>query len=300
MDALVRGMSTDDELRVVAAITTAMVQEGCRRRGCTGVEAVILGRALTAGALLSTLTKLSEERLRVDLFGGGRVGHVVIDSLGDGSGRACTTRTLPRPPLIPVPGPGERLSVAPWVGREGALTVTRDIGLENPYQGSVPLVTGEIDEDLEDYLNRSEQLPSALRCAVVLGGDGHVLHAGGVLVQTFPGADAGRIDAVRVNLRGNGLETLLQRDREPEELMGFALLGEPIAGATSAPLRFHCPCTPERAIGVLSSLGAEDLDALAGERPQGTEVRCEFCGQRYDFTATALRELSAQLRATLS
>jgi molecular chaperone Hsp33 len=298
MDALLRAINEPETVRVIAATTTESAREACRRQGATGVTAVVVARAITAGALLATLAKAERERVRVQLSGGGPVGQIMIDAYGDGRVRACVARTLPLTHLanrLMVPdGPDARPSVALAVGARGFAVVTRDLGLASPYQGSVEMQTGEIDEDLEHYLANSEQLPSAMRTAVVLDHDGHILRAAGVLAQSFPGSDPQLIDLVRERL--GGLDALLDAHaRELEDLVGLALGGENFRRMVEHPVQFYCSCGPERALSVLATLGPTDLETLAAEQEQ-TEVRCNFCGQSTSLAAEQVRELAAQLR----
>jgi molecular chaperone Hsp33 len=310
MDALLRAINEPETVRVIATTTTESAREACRRQGATGVTAVVVARAITAGALLATLAKTERERVRVQLSGGGPVGQIMIDAHGDGRVRACVARTLPPAHLanrLMVPDqPGARPSVALAVGARGYAVVTRDLGLASPYQGNVEMQTGEVDEDLEHYLQHSEQLPSAMRTAVVLDHDGHVLRAAGVLAQSFPGSEPELIDLARERL--GGLHALLEaarfralaalggaQGRELDELVGLALGGESFRRMLEHPVRFYCSCGPERALSVLATLGAADLEALADERER-TEVRCNFCGQATTLDAAQVRELAAQLR----
>jgi molecular chaperone Hsp33 len=301
MDALLRAINEPETVRVVSAVTTDSAREACRRQGATGVSAVVVARAITAGALLATLAKAERERVRVQLSGGGPIGQVMIDAHGDGRVRACVARTLPAAHLanrLLVPDrPDERPSVSLAVGARGFAVVTRDLGLAQPYQGNVEMQTGEVDEDLEHYLVHSEQLPSALRTAVVLDGAGHVARAVGVLAQSFPGSEPALIDQVRARLAGRALDAIIE-DREPklDELVGLALGGEAFRRMLEHPVRFHCSCGPARALSVLATLGPSDLEALAAEQEQ-TEVRCNFCGEATKLDAAQVRELAAQLRA---
>lgn len=296
MDTLLRAINEDETIRVVAATTTEAVREACHRQGVKGLGALVLGRALTSGALLATLAKGERERVRVQLGGGGPVGQVIIDAHGDGRVRACLARPELDPALADQLGDGPRPSTVAAIGTSGHVVVIRDLGLARPYQGSVDLSTGEIDEDLEHYLDHSEQLPSALRAEVVLDAHGEVVRAAGVLAQSFPGSDPALIAAVRERLGGSALATLLSaHERELDELVGLALGGEGFQRMLEHPVTFHCPCGPERALGVLSTLGAADLEALAGEQPI-TEVRCNFCGSTTHVSAAEVRELAARLR----
>lgn len=308
MDLLQRAIKTDFSLRVVAAVTTDLVAEACARHALRGVEVVALGRALTAACLLTTLTKQASERLRLEVRSSGPLRGLLVDARGDGSVRGCLQRHLaseeharlsgvdPNATAGTTTAPGAgRIAVAPALGQHGTLIVTRDMNLEERYQGSVDVVSGEIDVDLEHYLNTSEQLPSVLACEVVLDHHGHVQRAAGLLCQTFPGGDTTDLDQLRALLATGSFADLLRQDRSCAELIGFALGGEPFDDMGSSPLQFRCNCGPERARSVVSTLGAEDIEALAQEQQQ-TEVRCEYCGLVYALSADELRALAAEIR----
>lgn len=293
MDRLLRGLDADKAIRVVAAVTTELVREAAHRHGLRGAAAVLLGRGLTAGCLLTTLTKRDDERVRIAMHADGPLGRVLVDAHGDGRVRGCFLSERASKVHVRT-GPG-RASLGALVG-DGQITVTRDLGLENTYQGVVALRSGELDEDLERYLSDSEQLPSVLRCHVTVDPDGEVVRAAGVLAQTFPGSEPERLDRLREALGGEGLADVLRHDRSPAELMGFALGGEELhIMEEPLALRFACECGPQRALAVVSTLGADDIDALADERG-GTDVRCNYCGDSYALTEAELRGLAEQLR----
>jgi molecular chaperone Hsp33 len=246
---------------------------------------------------MATLTKNDEERVRIDIRGNGPIGTILVDSQADGSVRGCLGAKLDDcldPPMV-----AGRQSVKEVVGPSGSVTVTRDVGLEHQYQGSVPMQSGEIDVDLEHYLTHSEQLPSALICEVLLDAGSNVLRSGGVLCQTFPGATTTRLDQIRATFQRGLLRDLLRSERSTEDLMGFGLLGGEYEAVAGTVLRFSCPCGPERAISVVSTLGADEIDSLADE-PGDTEVRCSFCGARYMLAADELHALAARLRGERS
>lgn len=292
MDRLLRGLDADKAIRVVVAVTTDLVREAAQRHGLRGAAAVLLGRGLTAGCLLATLTKRDDERVRIAMHGDGPLGRLLVDARGDGRVRGCFLSE--RAAKVHVwPGPG-RATVGGMVGT-GQITVTRDMGLDNTYQGVVALRSGELDEDLERYLGASEQLPSVLRCHVEVDPDGEVVRAAGVLGQTFPGSEPERLDRLREAVGHEALPSALSHDRSAEELMSLALGGEAFHAMEATLLRFGCECGRQRALAVVSTLGAEDIDALADERG-GTEVRCNYCGDAQGFSEAELRELARQLR----
>jgi molecular chaperone Hsp33 len=295
VDQLQRAIKTDFSLRVIAAVTTGLVAEASARHALRGIEVVALGRALTAACLLTTLTKHESERLRVEFRSSGPLRGLLIDARGDGTVRGCLQRHLASEEHTLLSSGTGRLAVAPALGAHGTLIVTRDVGLEQRYQGSVEVMSGEVDRDLEHYLNTSEQLPSVLACEVVLDHQGNVARAAGLLCQTFPGGDTTELDALRATLASGNLADLLRQDRSTADIIGFALAGEPFDDMGSSPLQFKCNCGPDRARSVVSTLGAEDIEALATEQQQ-TEIRCEYCGLVYVLTAEDLRALAADIR----
>jgi len=295
VDQLRRAIKSDFSLRVIAAVTTDLVVEACSRHALRGVEAVALGRALTAGCLLTTLTKYQGERLRLELRGSGPLRGILVDARADGTIRGCLQRHLTPEEHERLSAGTGRLRVAPALGQRGTLIVTRDLGLEQRYQGAVEVVSGEVDEDLEHYLNTSEQLPSVLACEVVLDHHDRVQRVAGVLAQTFPGGDTSELDGLREVLGAGSLVDLLRQERSCEELIGFALGGEAHEDMGALPLKFLCNCGPERARSVVATLGADDVEALAAEQAQ-TEIRCEYCGSAYALSAAELRELAAEIR----
>ncbi|MBC8069566.1 MAG: Hsp33 family molecular chaperone HslO [Deltaproteobacteria bacterium] len=292
MDGLLRGINAEHTVRVVAAVTTDLVRECCRRHQLRGVEALALGRALCAGCVMVTLTKHEAERVRISLQADGPIGRLLVDATGSGDVRGCLERRLAHPEEVP--SDPARAHIARWVGT-GHLVVTRDLGLEQQYQGVIEARSGEVDRDLERYLEDSEQLPSALGCAIVLDASGEVLRAAAVLCQSFPGAPPSVLEPIREALAGDGLTELLHCDRRPEELMGFAMLGDEFEALGEHPLRFRCTCGPERALAVLTTLGADDLEQLAREEGE-TEVRCSYCNEAYHVGSEQLFALAARMR----
>ncbi len=298
MDELLRGINIGKNTRVVGAVTTELVAEACRRHKLDGLDAVVLGRALTAGCLLATLTKHDDERVRIEIRGQRRVRQLLIDAHSDGKIRGMLTLRpgpVPTPDTDPLP---LRPQVSHLVGG-GQAVVTRDIGLEKEYQGVIGLESGEIDVDLERYLTNSEQLPSVLACEVELDGRGAVVRAAGILCQTFPGAPPAVLEPLRDFVRDGGLADLLRHERTIEEVVGFALLGEAYEPMERRNLQFHCPCGRDRALSVVSTLGAADVEQLASEQDE-TTVTCHYCNDETVLSKADLLELAARMRSEMS
>ncbi len=289
VDHLVRAIDRERHVRVCAAVTTALVADAARRHAATPIVARAVGRALTAGVMLATLTK-GEERVTVQLIGDGPIGSITVDATGNGDVRGYALHPEAGADFGP-----ERL-VADVVGRRGVLNVLRDLGLKELYQGQVALVTGEVDEDIEAYLRTSEQVPSALGCEVLVGSDGAVIAAAGVLVQAMPGGEPDVVRELQHALRTGLLGELLAEGVDSARTIAERAwtLGplEFVGGERS--MRFQCRCSPERIGEMLALLGTVDLDEMIAE-DKPAEVVCNYCSTRYQIHRPELERIRARV-----
>ncbi|MFO7173412.1 MAG: Hsp33 family molecular chaperone HslO [Bacillota bacterium] len=291
-DYLVRALSEDGLIRLLAAVTTETVEEARRRHDTWPVATAALGRALTAAALLGANLK-GRETLALRIAGGGPLGTITAETDGEGNLRGYVHH-----PHVDLPLNAQgKLDVGAAVGRQGQLVVIRDMGLKEPYVGSAPLVSGEIAEDLTRYLWTSEQTPSAVALGVLVAPEGRVQAAGGYLLQLMPATREEHREQLEENIRNLGaVSSAIDAGMSPEEMAARVLAGFAYRILDKQPLRFRCRCSRERVAGVLVSLGAEELRRME-EEDGGAEVTCEFCGERYHFTGAelaALREEAAR------
>ncbi|HXU68887.1 MAG TPA: Hsp33 family molecular chaperone HslO [Polyangia bacterium] len=289
VDHLMRAIDRERHVRVCAAVTTALVAEAARRHEMSPVAARATGRALTAGALLATLTK-GEERATIQITGDGPLGSITVDANGSGDVRGY--------PAHPAAGAdfGPERHVAEVFGRNGVVNVLRDLGLKELYQGQIALVTGEIDEDLEAYLRTSEQVPSALGCEVLIGDDGKVAAACGILVQVMPGGDPDVVREVQHALRTGRLGELLREGVRSARTIAervWTLGPLEFVGGERA-VRFQCRCSPERIGEMLALLGTVDLDEMIAE-DKPAEVVCNYCNTRYQIHRPELERIRARV-----
>jgi molecular chaperone Hsp33 len=292
--------------RLVAALTTPAAHEAARRHQAVGTAALALARGTTSGLLLSTLTK-DDERVTLQVLGNGPLGGLTVDASSSGQVRAYLRNPVVRlPPLRGVVVAGgaagaraaaDRLSVAPGVGQQGVVHVVRDLGLRETFSGETPIVSGEIDEDVEHYLIASEQIESALACDALLDGSngaGEIAIAGGVLVQALPGTGgASVVEAARARLRAGGLSRALAHYPSTAEALARAALGDAapdLQVLDVRPVTFHCPCSRERATASLTLLGGAELGAMILDDGKA-EVICNFCRERYDFSEADLEAI---------
>ena len=281
-DEIVRCMLVDVPVRVVAALTTGVAREAARRHAAGAAAAIALGRGLTAGLLLATLTK-DDEQVTLQVLGDGPLGGITVDASGAGTARAYVRH----PGAGPVAGGLSRASLAAAVGTAGVVSVIRDVGLRENFSGATAIRSGEIDEDVERYLTESEQIESALACDTTVDADARILASAGVLVQALPGSD-GEIDVdLARGMFGDGALARVVAGGLPasgEELIAAVFRGRlgAIRVLDRRPLRFFCPCSRERAGASLAMLGDADLSAMILDEGKA-EVTCDFCRARYEF-----------------
>jgi molecular chaperone Hsp33 len=287
-DHLVRAIDRERHIRVCAAVTTILVADAARRHELSPAASRAVGRALTAGALMATLTK-GEERVTVQLMGDGPIGSITVDANGAGDVRGYALHAQAGADFA-----ADR-HVADVVGRRGVVNVLRDLGLKELYQGQTEMLTGEVDEDIEGYLRTSEQVPSALGCDVLLDSDGRVAAAAGVLVQAMPGGDPDVVREVQHALRTDLLGELLRQGvRSATTIAERAWTHGPLEFmAGERGVRFHCRCSSERIGEMLAMLGTIDLDEMIAE-DKPAEVVCNYCNTRYQIGRHELEQIRSR------
>jgi molecular chaperone Hsp33 len=293
-DQIARCLLPSLSVRVVAAITTHTAREAARRHGASAGVAAALARATTAGTLLATLTK-DDERVTLQMLGGGPLGALTVDASSNGG-----TRAFVKHPQVAVPAEAHsRVTLGPFVGKDGVLGVVRDLGLKETFSGQTAMVDGEIDTDVEHYLIASEQIDSAIGCEALLDDDLSVRISAGVLLQALPQTQgAPLLEFSRLRLR-EGLLTELLADGTFLTAEGLARgvvgRGPELKVLDVRPLRFFCPCSRDRAAATLA-LVSGDLAAMVDE-DGGAQVVCEFCRESYRFTR---EEIAAIVKTALA
>lgn len=291
---MVRAVAFDGLVRAFAVDSTGVVEELQRRHGTDPVVTAALGRLATGTLLLGAMLKEEEHLVTVRIQGDGPVGVLLATANGSGEVRGLVAN--PRPEVDQVRN--GKLNVSGAVGRNGHLTVTRDLGLRQPHSSTVELVSGEVGEDLAYYLARSEQIPSAVGLGVFVLPDGSVEAAGGYLVQLMPGLGDQDAWAIEQEIRALPHPTTMLRSGEtPEGILGRIFPGG-YRLLDRIPVRFHCPCSRERAEQALVLLGASYLEEVMSQDAERgfTEVVCRFCNAAYRFTFDELAAMIASAK----
>ena len=283
---------TGDGLVKAAAITGRDIVERARTiHKLRPMASAALGRTLMGASLMGDMLKEENGSLTLQIKGGGPLGTILAVSDSGGNVRGYVQN--PQVELMEQ-RPG-KLDVGRAVGLEGTLTVIKDIGLKEPYVGSIGLFSGEIAEDLAMYFVESEQIPTACALGVLVGLDQSVTAAGGYLIQLLPGADEDMITRIEKGVRSIGsVSHSLAEGMDAEGLLRTVLEGFDLEILEKHPVEYRCYCSRERVSRALISMGRKDLDELIREQGQA-ELTCQFCDQVYRFSRAELEELLASM-----
>ena len=286
-DYLVRGMTMDGSVKVVAIRSTEMVRTGATIHNTTPNATAAFGRALTAASMMGNMQKVENGSMTLQIKGGGPIGTIVC--VADPVGNVRGYVHEPNVPLVEK-HPG-KLDVGATVGTDGALTVIRDMQMKEPYVGSVPLVSGEIGDDITAYFAQSEQTPTACALGVLVDRDQSVKVAGGYLLQLLPNASDEVIDKLEEGIRRAGaVTTMLEQGMTPEDILGHVCGELGVVFMETTPVSYKCYCSRERVTSALISLGRKELTEIM-EDNKPFPVGCQFCSEEYIFTPEDIQEL---------
>lgn len=286
-DYLVRGMSIDGFVKAVAIRSTGLVGEAARIHRTTPNATAAFGRALTAASMMGNMQKTENGSMTLQIKGDGPIGSIVCVSDATGNVRGYVYE-----PNVPFEEkyPG-KLNVGATVGTDGTLTVIRDLQMKEPYVGSVPLVTGEIGDDVTAYFAQSEQTPTACALGVLIDTDCSVKVAGGYILQLLPGAPEETIVKLEEGIRRAGAVTpMLEQGMTPEDILGQVCGDLGILFLETTEVSYKCYCSKERVEAALISLGRKELTEIM-EEGKPFPVECQFCDTVYTFTPEDIKKL---------
>ena len=290
-DSIIRVLAKDVPVKASAITARDMVERARQIHRTLPVATAALGRALMACSMMGNQLKEEKGSVTLQIKGAGPLGRITVVS--DSSGNARGYVQNPQVDL-PLKGPA-KLDVGSAVGLPGALTVIKDLQMKEPYVGTVPLVSGEIAEDVTSYFAESEQIPTACALGVLVEVDQSVLCAGGYLIQLLPGADDGVISAIEQGIQTVGPVTeALRSGADARALLEQVLGAFELEELAQEPEEYRCYCSRDRVTRALISMGREELEALIREQGKA-ELTCQFCDQAYHYSREALEALLASL-----
>ncbi len=287
-DNLYRAISADGGVVIYALDSTDIVAQMQQFHHCSATVAAALGRLLSAAALMSCQLKNETDTLTVRVNGGGSCGTLIAVSDAHGNVRGCSGE--PRADL-PTNSATGKLDVGGVVGKNGQLTVIRDVGLKEPYVGSVSLVSGEIAEDITKYYAVSEQTPTVCSLGVLVDKDLSIKCAGGFLLQLLPGADDAEISRIEKNIASlESVTAMLDSGMSVPQMIEMVMAGFDPQTLGSSRADYVCNCSQQRMARALLSIPRADYCQLI-EEDKGAEIVCNFCGHRYYFSGEKLKEM---------
>lgn len=287
MGELVRAISENGGVVAFAIDSTDIVSQMERIHRTSAVVTAGLGRLLTAASLMGSLLKNEEDSITLRIKGNGPAGSLIAVSDYKGNVRGYVENPIVELELNKF----GKLDVSGAIGKEGTLSVVKDIGLKDPYVGQIPLVSGEVAEDITAYYANSEQIPTACGLGVLVAPDLSVISAGGYIIQLLPGTTDEEITQIEENIRKMPpVSTMLKDKKTPEDICKMALEGFNPEVLDRMNCSYKCNCSRERVEKALISLGKDELNAMADENIT-QKVNCHFCNKIYRFNSQELRNL---------
>jgi molecular chaperone Hsp33 len=288
MAYVIKALPVNYNFRIFAVECRDVIEEVRKIQGLSPVASAALGRALAGVALLSA--DLKTGKILIQINGGGPLGEILAE--GDYQGNLRGTVQHPDVNIKPT---DKKLPVGKAVGKNGYISVVKDLGLKEIYQSSAQLISGEIAEDLAYYLTVSEQIPSAVALGVLVNTDGSILSAGGIMIQKLPDATEEEIIFLEKKLKEfPPVTSLLSQKKTPEEIL--EMLFEKIKVLGKREIRYRCSCNIERVERALVALGKEELKKLL-EEGKPVEITCHFCRREYKVSKEKLKELLKSLES---
>lgn len=285
-DYIIRGTAANDQVRFFAATTKNLAEDARQIHNTSPVATAALGRLLTAGAMMGSMSKSKTDLTTLQIKCSGPIEGLIVTADGAANVKGYVTNP---DVILPVNSKG-KLDVAKALDL-GVLSVIKDIGLKEPYVGQTHLVSGEIAEDLTYYFATSEQVPSSVALGVLMEKNNTVRQAGGFIIQLMPFAEDSLITALEERLKAfSSITTLLDQGMIPEDMMKQLFQGYDLRILDTIPAAYHCDCSKERVHRAVMSIGRTDIEEMIADN-KPIEVNCHFCRKNYCFDVEELKAM---------
>lgn len=291
MGKLIRCITSEGAVMVSAVDSTDIVAEAERIHKPSAVITAALGRMLTAVSMMGNMLKGKDNTISLKIDGGGPAGAITVSSDSTGNVRGYAQNNVVEIPLKP----NGKLDVSGAVGTNGNLFVVKDLGMKEPYNGFVPILTGEIAEDITSYYATSEQIPTVCALGVLVNPDLSVKKAGGYILQLLPFTENEIIEKIEKNLaRVKPVTKLLDEGLDIEDIVRDVLEGFDVEVIYTEEVSYKCKCSREKIEATLAGLGKKELEGMLEDLPQ-VDVKCHFCNTDYTFTKGDIKGILKKL-----
>ena len=288
MGKLIRCITSNGQVMATAVDTTDIVARAEAIHKTSAVVTAAMGRLLTAASIMGNMLKGKDNSITLRVSGDGPIGSLIAVSDFNGDVRGYVANPVVELPL----NDKGKLDVGSAVGKNGNIYVIKDLGLKEPYNGSVPLVSGEIAEDITAYYALSEQTPTVCALGVLVNPDLSVQVSGGYIIQLLPAAEEATIDKLEDGIKDiPSVTKMLAEGMSPEDIIRTALKNFEVEVLYEQEIEYKCNCSRTRVENALISMGRNELTSMAEEMDEA-QIKCHFCDKTYKFTKDELKFLS--------
>lgn len=287
-DYLVRGLVDSKNCRVFACQTTDLVEVARQKHGLWPTASAALGRMMSVTLMMGAMNK-NNEKMTVTINGGGPIGTMLATTNSDGKIKAFVAN----PEVHYTYNDTGKLAVGVAVGKEGSLQVIKDMGLKEPFVGTVPLQSGEIGDDFSYYFMVSEQVPSVVSLGVLVNDTNEILASGGFIIQLLPDATEEDIQYIEDKMKSfPAVSSLIHDGKTPEEIL--TIIFDDVEILAKQELSFECDCSKDKMVSALMTVGKDEIQAMIDE-DHGCEMKCQFCNEKYQFSEEDLNEILKEM-----
>lgn len=285
MGTLKKFLAHVDMVKISCADTTDIVEEARKVHGLNPTPTAALGRVLTMGALMGTMMKNETDRLTLQIIGDGPLGSILVSAKSNGDVKGYVSNPMAEAEVKP----NGKLNVSAIVGK-GELRIIRNIGIGEPYVGTVPLQTGEIAEDFAYYFATSEQIPTVVSLGVLVNKDGTVKRAGGYIIQALPDTPEEILVLIEKRVKeSKSITEMLESGMSLDEIATYVSDDLNTFLVEDIKVQWKCDCSKERMEKAIISLGKKEIEELA--KDENVETVCHFCNKKYNFTKKEILKL---------
>lgn len=287
MGYILKAIDKEEKVRFALAITTDLVEEARKIHNTSPTASAALGRSLTATAIMASWLKNPKDTITFNIKSDGPAKNIIVTGKNDGYIKAFIANPQEDLPLNKKTG---KLDVGGLVGK-GLLTITIDNGLKEPYHGTVPLISGEIGEDLANYFLKSDQVPSAVGLGVLVDKDITIKASAGFIIQMMPGSGEEEIRKLEENLKAlKSISHLVAQGYDAYDLLEKISQGFDVKILEKKEISYKCNCSLEKVKDALISIGPKEIKEII-EEDKKTSINCYFCNKDYKLDLKDLEEI---------